>query len=62
MADEVLRLGYSSSSNISFRGEIVCHGVTVEDFNEMDAKDQQEVIEEQLYQLVDIYPTNAEQK
>jgi len=56
---EALILGYSSSANITFNGEIeTC--ITVEEWKAMTEKEQHCVIEETVWELIDVYPKNAE--
>lgn len=52
-------LGYSSMSNISFRGRYDT-GILVEEWEEMSEADQAEVFNEVLNDLVDIFVIHEE--
>lgn len=52
--DKTVRLGYSSSSNISFSGTLDT-GVTRADWDEMSEKDRADTRDELLYELVDLF-------
>jgi hypothetical protein len=53
MSDTV-KLGYSSSSNISFQGQIDTM-IPREEWDEMSEKEQDEIIQESVNELVDIW-------
>lgn len=52
--DKTVRLGYASSSNISFSGTLDT-GVTRADWDEMSEKDRADTRDELLYELVDLF-------
>lgn len=54
MDDDALVLEYSSLQNITFRGEVKVRGITRAEFDQMDGVEQDNVITEALYGLVDI--------
>jgi hypothetical protein len=56
---DTIRLEYSSSSNITFRGTIETN-ISCEEWAEMRESEKDESIAEELFQLVDIYVVNDE--
>lgn len=52
--DPEVRLGYSSYHNISFKGTVET-GIPRSEWNELTEKDKDEVIEDSVWDLIDIY-------
>ena len=55
-----VRLGYSSGRNISFRGTIPT-GISRNQWGEMSSEDQDEIIQDLLNELVDVYELNDDE-
>lgn len=53
--EDTIKLRYSASSNITFRGEIDT-GISREEWGEMSEEEQAEVIQDVAAELVDIWP------
>lgn len=56
--DDVI-LGYASSANITFRGELYV-GYTWGEWREMSQKEKDEAVDEVLYELVDVWVEDDE--
>lgn len=54
---KTVKLGFSSWQNVTFGGEVDT-GYTPEEWNDLDRKDQDELIQEKLNELVDIWVIN----
>jgi predicted Fe-S protein YdhL (DUF1289 family) len=58
-AEDFVTLGYSSTHNIIFNGEEKTE-ITVAEWNEMSTDERDEVIQETLNSLVDVYVKNED--
>lgn len=52
--DDTVKLGYSSSANVSFQGELDT-GFIREEWNEMEDDEKGGVISEIIFELVDVW-------
>jgi hypothetical protein len=57
--EETVRFGYSSPSNAMFNGEMET-GIPLSEWDKMTPAERYRVVEEELFQLINIYPINHE--
>ena len=54
---ETVRFGYSSNADAMFNGELDL-GISLSDWDKMSPAERYEVVADELWQLVNIYPIN----
>lgn len=54
MSDEV-KIGYASSSNVTFHGELET-GMTRQEWEELGEEGQKELMEEMVWELIEMWP------